>query len=44
LNPIIPIFSNVWLKIKKINPYKIKKVSPPETPQDTFKKNLDKKS
>lgn len=44
MNSIGPIISTIWLKIKKSNPYKIKKVSQPETPQDEFKKNLDKKS
>ena len=44
MNSIGPIISTIWLKIKKINPYKIKEISQPETPQDTFKKKLDKKA
>jgi hypothetical protein len=44
LNSIGSIITNVWLKIKKSNPYLIKKISKIETEQDTFKKNLDKRA
>ena len=47
MNTITNFVENVWLKIKKSNPYKIKKIYKVETDQnkvDNFEKKFDKKA
>ena len=47
MNAITNFVGDVWLKIKKSNPYKIKKICKVETDQnkiDNFEKKFDKKA